>query len=285
MFSRQHIQDCIIWACEHEVLSPKPGNVNSVSDGHNMHVADFIKSAHAIAPALTTPEASVGQRILLAIQATQKVVDCNTNLGIVLLFAPLCVAIEQCERIEQLREALSIVLKRLTVKDAEYCFAAIRLAHAGGLGKVQQQDINDTPTVTLLQAMEQAKERDSIAVQYINNYHEIFDLGLEKLTTSINSGERVEWATTFAYLYLLSERYDTLICRKQGKQVAQTISHKAKKFIDKVNKNNKLNKFSAELSVWDKELKRDAINPGTTADLTAATLLLYAFTLNEFQRT
>jgi triphosphoribosyl-dephospho-CoA synthase len=189
MFNREQIQHCIIWACEHEVKSPKPGNVNSISGAHNMEVEDFIKSAHAIAPALTTPQASVGQRILYAIKATREVVDCNTNLGIVLLFAPLCVAIEQCSHIGELREQLTSVLANLSVDDAIYCFEAIRLAEAGGLGQEEKNDINNTPTITLREAMEQAKDRDTIAAQYLNNYREIFELGHRNLTLAINSGE------------------------------------------------------------------------------------------------
>ena len=277
MLDEKTIQDCIIWACKKEVQSPKPGNVNSLSGGHNMQVEDFIKSAHAIAPALTTQSASVGQRILLAIQATQKVVNCNTNLGIVLLFAPLCVAIEQAKNFNQLREQLALTLENLTLQDAEDCYLAIRLANAGGLGKENNQDINSTPTVTLLQAMAAARDRDSIAAQYINNYREIFEVGLPKLTDAIICGETVEWATTFAYLYILSSTHDTLICRKQSEEIAEFVSSKAKYFISKVKKNNMLSGFSTEISVWDQELKRDAINPGTTADLIAATLLLFAF--------
>lgn len=277
MLTDELIKDCIIWACEQEVSAPKPGNVNRNSDGHNMEVEDFIKSAHAIAPALTVKHASVGQRILNAIQSTQKVVDCNTNLGIVLLFAPLCVAIEQCDSFDSLTTELAIVLRNLTISDAETCYEAIRLAHAGGLGKVEDQDINDTPTITLLQAMAAAKERDTIAAQYLNNYQDIFQLGLQKLTDSINCGESVEWATTFAYLYLLSSIPDTLISRKQGQKTAQTVSNKAKFFCDKSNEIKYLRKISVALNDWDKELKRDAINPGTTADLTATVLLLHAF--------
>jgi len=277
MLNTKTIQECIIWACEQEVSAPKPGNVNLISDGHNMQVADFIKSAHAIAPALTIENASVGQRILKAIQATQDVVNCNTNLGIVLLFAPLCLALEHCEDFASLPEQLSNTLNELSIEDAELCYQAIRLAHAGGLGNVENQDINGTPTVTLLQAMDAAKERDSIATQYLNNYHDIFHIGLQKLTDSINCGESVEWATTFAYLYLLSTIPDTLIARKQGQETAQIVTNQAKDFISKCNKINGLRSYSSELDRWDKELKRDAINPGTSADLTATTLLLHAF--------
>ena len=276
MLSTEIIQNCVIWACEQEVSAPKPGNVNSISGGHNMQVEDFIKSAHAIAAPLTIKGASVGQRILKSIQATQDVVNCNTNLGIVLLFAPLCVAIEQCQHFKNLQNSLARVLEDLTIQDAEDCYQAIRLAHAGGLGQVDQQDINDTPTITLRHAMEQAKLRDSIAAQYLNNYQDIFQFGLPKLTDSIICGETVEWATTFAYLYLLSLIPDTLIGRKQGQKIAELVSSKAKDFINKSIASNSLKQYSAELECWDEELKRDAINPGTTADMTATVLLLHA---------
>ncbi|PCJ32408.1 MAG: triphosphoribosyl-dephospho-CoA synthase [Gammaproteobacteria bacterium] len=277
MLSKQQIQKCIIWACEQEVLAPKPGNVNGYNDGHNMQVQDFIKSAHAIAPALTTEGASVGHRILLAMQATQQVVNCNTNLGIVLLFSPLCVAIEQCDNFQQLDKFLRHTLNNLTIEDAEDAYQAIRLAHAGGLGQVEKQDISQQPTITLLEAMRTAKDRDTIAAQYLNNYREIIEIGLENLTISINSGESVEWATTFAYLCLLSDIEDTLIHRKQGAKTARIVSEKATYILDKHSKNNMLKELSTELEMWDKELKGDAINPGTTADLTASTLLLRAF--------
>jgi triphosphoribosyl-dephospho-CoA synthetase len=53
MLSNNNIHKAIVWACQQEVSAPKPGNVNCFSDGHNMSVQDFIKSAHAIAPVLS----------------------------------------------------------------------------------------------------------------------------------------------------------------------------------------------------------------------------------------
>jgi len=277
MLNTKTIQACIIWACEQEVSAPKPGNVNRVTGGHNMQIGDFIKSAHAIAPALSQKGLSIGERVLAAIQATQSVVNCNTNLGIVLLFAPLCFAVEQCKSFEELPVQLKKALDNLTVQDAENTYTAIRLAHAGGLGEVADQDINSTPTITLLQAMEQAKNRDLIAAQYCNNYNDIFQIGLQKLTDQIICGETVEWATTFAYLYLLSHYPDTLIARKQGEETATKVSSKAQSFIDNVNNINKIDTFEAALNAWDNELKTNAINPGTTADLVASCLVLHSF--------
>ena len=277
MLSKDEIRQAVFWACEQEVMAPKPGNVNCFSDGHNMAVQDFIRSARAIAPVMAQPGLSVGQRILRAVEATREVVDCNTNLGIALLFAPLCSAVERCERFDQLPYALSAVLAELTVDDARLCYQAIRLAEAGGLGSSTEQDINEEPSVTLLNAMELARDRDQIALQYVSNFNTLWQVGLPALTNSLNSGESVEWATAFAYLKLLSDAPDSLICRKQNRETATAVTNKAKQLVFQMNKNSKLNTYSAQLTAWDIELKQKSINPGTTADLVAATLLLWAF--------
>ncbi|HAD32496.1 MAG TPA: triphosphoribosyl-dephospho-CoA synthase, partial [Methylophaga sp.] len=110
MLAEQQIADSVRWACEQEVNAPKPGNVNVWSDGHNMAVQDFLSSAAAIAPVMAQPNLKVGERILQSIKATRKVVDCNTNLGIVLLFAPLCDAIQRCSSFDQLSSELEKTL-------------------------------------------------------------------------------------------------------------------------------------------------------------------------------
>ncbi|EEF80717.1 triphosphoribosyl-dephospho-CoA synthase [Methylophaga thiooxydans] len=277
MLSETEIKHAVFWACQQEVMAPKPGNVNCFSDGHNMAINDFIKSAETIAPIMASPGLSVGERILQSIQATRTVVNCNTNLGIVLLFAPLCSAIQICEDFSDLPDTLQQVLASLTIEDARLCYQAIRLAEAGGMGKSQQQDISEEPTITLLQAMELAQNRDQIALQYVSNFKDIWQLSLPALTNALNSGESVEWATAFAYLKVLSAAPDSLICRKQSVELATAVTEKAKQLVFQMNKNSKLDAYLTELTAWDKELKQKAINPGTTADLVATTLLLHAF--------
>lgn len=277
MLSESDIEQAVFWACKQEVMAPKPGNVNCFSDGHNMAVADFIRSAKAIAPVMAQPGLSVGQRILLSVQATREVVDCNTNLGIVLLFAPLCSAVRHCDSFEQLPVALSTVLAELSIEDASQCYQAIRLAEAGGLGQSDEQDIDNEPSVTLLEAMELARDRDQIALQYVSNFNTLWEIGLPALTNSLNSGETVEWASAFAYLKLLSDAPDSLICRKQNREIATAVAVKAKQLVFQMNRNSKLDTHLDQLTAWDNELKQKSINPGTTADLVAATLLLSAF--------
>jgi len=277
MLSESDIKNAVFWACQQEVMAPKPGNVNCFSDGHNMAVRDFIKSAEAIAPIMARPGLSVGERILQSIQATRKVVDCNTNLGIVLLFAPLCTAIQQCDDFSELPKTLQYILASLTIEDAHLCYQAIRMAEAGGMGQTAEQDLSEEPTVTLLEAMEMAKKRDQIALQYVNNFKDLWQLSLPALTNALNSGESVEWATAFAYLKLLSAAPDSLICRKHSVELANAVTEKAKQLVFQMNKNSTLDAYLTELTAWDKELKQKAINPGTSADLIATTLLIHAF--------
>jgi len=277
MLNTKQIENAVTWACIQEVSAPKPGNVNCFSDGHNMSIKNFIDSAHAIAPVLARQNLTIGEMILHAVKATRTVVDCNTNLGIILLFAPLCKAIMRSNSFDGLPSALHDTLNELTLTDAELTYQAIQLAEPGGLGKSPDQDIYSAPTVTLKQAMELAKNHDSIAAQYANDYHDIFELGLTNLTLSINCGESVEWATAFAYLKLLSATPDSLIQRKQGLACATIVMTKSKKMLKKMNGNSNLSQFETDITLWDKELKQNAINPGTTADMAAASLLIYAF--------
>ena len=276
MLSTKQIEQCIVWACVNEVNAPKPGNVNCFSNAKDMQVQDFINSAHAIAPILSNTTLSVGEMILQSILATRQVVNTNTNLGIVLLFAPLCKAAHQSANFAELQTTLTMVLKALTVDDAIKAYEAIRIAQAGGMGKASNQDIDDTPSVTLLEAMKIAQNYDSIAAQYSNNFADIYEIGVQKLTDSLICGESIEWATTFAYLTLLNYIPDSLIARKYGVDLAKSISAQAKTILENTQKNNVLSKSEQQVLAWDKELKKKAINPGTSADLTAATLLVYA---------
>ncbi|MDT8311471.1 MAG: triphosphoribosyl-dephospho-CoA synthase [Methylophaga sp.] len=284
MLSEQQLADCIHWACEQEVMAPKPGNVNPDSGGHQMQIDDFLRSAAAIAPVMAQPDFTVGQRILQAVIATRQVVDCNTNLGIILLFAPITQASWQCSQFSELPAALEEVLQNLTVADAEDCYQAIQMAEAGNLGETSEQDIRRKPTVTLREAMFLAQNRDSIARQYVNNYKEVWEIAFKQLTNSLNCGEKVEWATAFAYLNVLSRVPDTLISRKFSRHQAQVISENAQFFIAKMNNTPTLRSMQHELRDWDQQLKRLAINPGTTADICAAALLLHALSQADANR-
>jgi hypothetical protein len=153
-------------ACIVDVMAPKPGNVNRDHDFADTTCENFLVSAWAVAPVFArSHELSVGELILGARRATSRFVSANTNLGIILLLAPFAKAAVQ-RAPGSLRDRLRRVLDGLTVRDCSLAYAAIREAHPGGLGRIDEHDVSDEPTITLLQAMDVAKSRDSVASEY-----------------------------------------------------------------------------------------------------------------------
>lgn len=262
-----------IAACRAELRALKPGNVHDFADGHRMTVADFEASAKAAAVPLCRLGAPVGQRIRGAVAASWSAVGCNTNLGIILLAAPLIAAAESAAG-DDLRESLASVLESLTVEDAVAAYAAIAMANPAGLGRVADQDVAERPTVTLLAAMRLAADRDRIAGQYATAYEDVFERGVVRLKAALARGFDIEWATTLAYLDFLSDFSDSHIHRKFGAQAAEEVRREAGAVRDVVMRASRPEQSRAVLLGLDAALKSRGINPGTSADLTVASLLV-----------
>ena len=270
----QRIGQCYAEACWLELQALKPGNVGHHADGHGMHVDQFMLSASASATALVEPCRGVGERIYKAVHATRQQVDDNTNLGIVLLAAPIVEAALRRENNQSLRFSLQQVLNNLTVQDARDCYAAIRLANPGGMGDVDEQDLTSEPDVTLQQAMQLAQGRDHIAFQYTHGYEDIFEYNLAIYRDFLNKWESAEWATTAVFLSQLGRVPDSLICRKYSVLKAREISDMIAPLATQVLASQDPMEFESRLLSLDGHLKSIGINPGTTADLTVATLFV-----------
>ncbi len=256
-------------ACLAELQAIKPGNVHVFADGHNMVVEDFVKSAKAAASVIALPELAVGERILRAVTATWQAVSCNTNLGIILLAAPLIHAAIH-------RRSLHQTLHALTVQDAAHAFQAIVLASPAGLGSSPRHDVHEPPTVTLLQAMRQAAEHDRIAWQYAHDFQDIFEFGLPRYTETFSRWENESWATTATYLGFMAQFPDSHLLRKYGAEVALAVQQQAKQHEADLLTQENPKKYLGELLRFDRQLKQNGFNPGTSADLTVATLLVNA---------
>ncbi len=268
-------------ACQLDVAVRKPGNVSAASPGHGMVAAQFIASALAAAGPLLAPGGRVGTRIDAAGAASWAAAGCNTNLGILLLCAPLAAAAERCPApcsAAALRAALQAVLAGLDIDDAQAAFRAIRRANPGGLGQADAQDVRAAPSVNLRQAMALAAGRDSIALQYANGYAELFGLALPGLPPGLlalpDTGS-VPAATAAAvqrvYLGLLARLPDSHIVRKHGVALAQTVMKQAQAWWLRALAGEPLH-ADAGFAAWDSALKQQRINPGTSADLTVAAL-------------
>jgi len=257
-------------ACLAELDALKPGNVHRFAPGHRMEVKDFVLSAEASAAPIAAKGALVGTRVRAAVEATLKAVGQNTNLGIILLCAPLAAAAEAPEA--ALRPALASVLDRLDRADAADVFAAIAAANPGGLGRAPRHDVNAPTRVTLRAAMGDAADRDRIARQYVTAYDDIFSLGLPALETARLRKNEARWSTLAVYLTFLAAIPDTHIVRKFGLGVAEAVRREAADWGGAFAAARDPEDLAEGLLAWDTSLKSRRINPGTSADLTVATL-------------
>jgi triphosphoribosyl-dephospho-CoA synthase len=262
-------------ACALEAAAPKPGNVSPGRAFRDTSYEDFLVSAAALAPSLARAgDRGLGATILSCVEATSARIRRNTNLGIVLLLAPLARAALTAGP-APLRERLAAVLRSTTVQDARDTYAAIRLAAPGGLGHSEAQDVDDVPTVTLREAMQLAESRDAIAREYVTDYGITFGIGVPALSAARAAG--LDWtdATVETGLTILAAVPDTLIARKHGRSAAEEVSAGAGRVLEAGGVRS--GRGREALSVFDATLRntQNSRNPGTTADLTAAALFVH----------
>lgn len=274
MSAQQALIEAYQRACEIELQAFKPGNVSVYSPAHDMTVEDFILSAAVSADSVSNPAYSLGEKIYYAVKATRDAVGCNTNLGIILLAAPLMQAYYQRQTGQSLRDSLQVVLANTTLQDAEWAFKAITLAAPGGLGKSEQQDVNQAPEVTLLEAMQIASPKDRIALQYTNGFKDIFDFSVLQYNRAFVLSGESSWSALSVFAELLAKFPDSHIERKFGSQYSEWIAAEMATLCEALNNAGTLDELMPMLHRLDQTFKAKRINPGTTADLTVATLLV-----------
>ncbi len=181
--------------------------------GHGMEVDDFLKSAAAAAGPLTQG-ATVGEKIFGAIEATWAAVGQNTNLGIVLLCAPLAQA-ALAEGEGDLRARLTRVSRRPHGRRrADLAFRAIARARPAGLGDAPEHDVRGPAAITLLGAMQAAADRDRVAFNMRAILPTFFDRGLPILAAARGLDPRL--AALKLYAEILGAVPDSHIARKFG---------------------------------------------------------------------
>jgi triphosphoribosyl-dephospho-CoA synthase len=266
--SRDLLEHHVQLACLLEVSAPKPGNITPAHDFSDTTYADMVRSALALGPVFTRRRAcrhGVGELIADGVRATARVARANTNLGIVLLFAPLVRAAATRRAREPLLTATERTLAQLDVEDAAAAFPAIARTRPGGLGEAPEHDVRVPARVTLREAMAAAAHRDAIASEYATGYATVFGSGLPLLAEALDAGLPTLEAIVALHVGLLASQPDTLIERKAGAAAARAVTAAAR---DVRAGTRTLADFDASLRGADNRL-----NPGTTADLVAATLL------------
>jgi triphosphoribosyl-dephospho-CoA synthase len=266
-------------ACLLEASAPKPGNVSPGRHFADLRYEDFLASAAAIgAPLAGAGTRPVGATVRLAIEATAHWTRSNSNLGTVLLLAPLARAAltrgRENEDVTGLRSLLVPVLEATTVEDARDVYAAIRRAAPGGLGRVGAQDVSDEPTKTLVEVMRLAAERDSIAREYATAFELTFRTGAPALERARGDGLSWNDASVETFLMLLAAVPDSHIARRGGAAMAEKVSSHARAALLAGGVRSPAGRRA--IDEMDGRLRdaRHIGNPGTTADLTAAAIFV-----------
>jgi triphosphoribosyl-dephospho-CoA synthase len=261
---------CAGLACLLEATAGKPGNVHRGADFEKLTYLDFATSALVVVPAFDAAAAGagLGEIVLAAVEATRRAVGTNTNLGTILLLAPLAMTGQD----ETLPQGVSRVLSRLNAKDARLVYRAICLAEPGGMGDVDKADVRGEPPADLLAAMRLAADRDLVARQYVNGFNEVLASVVPWLDEGLKRGWPLSAAIIHAYLQVMNEHPDSLIQRKCGADVARQAAAWAGSVLSSGGPGDEA--YDHTLADFDFWLRADGHrrNPGTSADLLAAGL-------------
>ncbi len=259
-----------------EASAPKVGNVHPGAAFCDMDFGHFVASSIAIGDSFRdASSSSLGTLVLSAVRATALAVGRNTNLGTLLLFAPIALA-SAGETQAALRERIVHVLHSLSAEDAACVYQAIREANPGGLGQRDQHDVSNSAPSDLLAAMAQVAEFDGVARQYTYAFAEVFEQFLPWLGHELASGNAPLDAICRLQLRLLAHQPDGLIWRKLGRLEAAEVQRRAQEALHSLDTKCGPIHEVASIQQLDHYLRSDGHrrNPGTTADLIAATLLV-----------
>ena len=265
------IGQCATLACLLEVNAPKPGNVHRGADFEDATLNDFAASAVAIGEVLNKgPSIGLGEAILECVQSTQRVCSTNTNLGTILLLAPLAAV----ERDNDIRTGVVSILDSFSSSDAAQVYEAIRMANPGGLGEAETMDVSNSAPSSLIDAMHAAAARDLVAAEYVNGFAVTFDEVAPSILASRDEGLPLPKAIVHTQMKLLAAHGDSLIQRKCGDEMNRQCMARAQWVLDAGPPTD--DNYHAALADLDFWLRSDGHrrNPGTTADLIAAGLFV-----------
>lgn len=280
---------------------PKPGNVHRTANFGETRYEHFLVSGAILSPILRDiayrgnctqqnqldlSDLNLGASILQSVKTTlnwQK--GGNTNLGIILLFIPLACAAgtlitHSSPSIAILRSKIGLIIKNSVSEDTINLFEAIQLANPGGLGQVEKFDVTTTSTESLIKEninlydiFELSADRDNIAREWITEFQITIEVGYPYFKKTFLETQDINLAIVHTYLKILGDYPDTLICRKYGTPFAECISNEAKDILEQGGLLSKDTK--TKLWNFDQRLRiKDKINPGTSADLTAASIMV-----------
>lgn len=297
---------CASLAALLEVSSyPKPGNVHRARDFPDTRYEHFLAGGVALGPAMRSlamrgfdaEEGKIGWEDVEVGRLALKAVDDslvwqgggNVNLGVALLFSPLAAAggavLHDDEDIEAivLRSKLKEVVRSTTPDDVVHVYEAIRLAMTPRtLGEAEELDVRDDASLerirdeglTLLDVFRRCAGRDSICDEWVSDFEITFEIGHPYLKGSLDESGDINSSMVNTFLHILARQPDSLIARKAGQRRAAEVSERARLILDE---GGSCSERGLEM-LWklDRDLQEAGgeLNPGTTADMTAASIFV-----------
>jgi triphosphoribosyl-dephospho-CoA synthase len=283
---------------------PKPGNVHRLHDFLTTRYEHFLAGSVAVSPSInrlaqsgfdvkaghkTWEELRLGNCVYSAIKDSFKWQSGgNVNLGIVLLFAPIAAAAgyilkDEIIQVDDLIRVANEVMKSTTPKDAVSVYRSIRYSMTDKvLGSVSDLDVSERSSlkqilrdkISLYEIFIKCAERDTICNEWISGYNITAKKSYPYLLKAIKSSCNINTATIDTFLYVLSENPDSLIVRKNDLTTAKHVSDRAREILDHGGYSSDKGRRLTEMLDLDLQGTNGLLNPGTTADLTAASLFI-----------
>ena len=263
---------------------PKPGNVHRTRDYDDMVFEDFVISGIVIGDTIReactdvdvdNPE--LGKYILQAVAETDRWIKNNTNLGIVMMTTPIAVSASISDSFDDIRENIKFLMGNTSVGDACDLYDAINIADAGGMGDQDEYDVASDNAKqelrdngqTMFDVLKISAPWDMLAREMTSDMPAVFEIGYptyHKLREEKSQND----ACLLTFLTILSHVPDTLISRKYGDEEALKISLMTRDLLKMKDSPD----FIDRVGEFDDYMFKNKYNPGTTADLTAASIFV-----------
>ncbi|MFC7068385.1 triphosphoribosyl-dephospho-CoA synthase [Halobaculum lipolyticum] len=258
--------------------TPKPGNVDRRRDLANLRFEQFLAGAVGARPGLERAAAGdpVGEAFETAVAGMSEQSGGNTQFGCLLLLVPL---VRAAAAGDLTAEGVREVCAATTVDDAAGFYRAFEHVDVAVADPPEGLDALDVrrgadavPALrergaTLLDVLsasaapvdESGTPRDANAHEWVAGFPRTF-----RAAEAIRDDEGpVTDRAARAFLDLLAETEDTLVRTRHGAEVAREVRDRAAEVAS-----------LDEAEEWADDLVGRGINPGTTADLTAAALFV-----------
>ena len=263
---------------------PKPGNVHRTRDYDDMVFEDFVISGIVIGDTIREACSDVdvenpqlGKYILEAVAETDRWIRNNTNLGIVMMTTPIAVAAAISDDFDEIRPNVVKLMANTSVDDACDLYDAINIADAGGMGDQDEYDVASDNAKqelrdnnqTMYDVLKISAPWDMLAREMTSDMPAVFEIGYPTYH-NLKKEKSLNDACVLTFLTILSQVPDTLISRKYGSDEALKISMMTRDLLKMKDSGD----FAERLQEFDDYLFENHYNPGTTADLTAASIFV-----------